>query len=205
MLFCIPVETKSRDLDGRVLLARQLALEGHTCLLGRKKGVYDYTFNRQRPYAFVAKGPANRIGQRIKETGGHLIVLDEEGGVFAKSMSGFASRTEDKMVGDVELYMAWGTRQKISDLYTTYLMYKTFLEEERPNIAPGNIVVSGNPRFDLCAPKWHRYHNLVSTASRSFKDGYFLINTKFANVNHQLGYEGRLAFTTKTIGKEVAI
>jgi surface carbohydrate biosynthesis protein len=190
MLFCIPVETKSRDLDGRVLLARQLALEGHTCLLGRKNGVYGYTFKRQRPYVFVAKGPAIRIGQRIKETGGHLIVLDEEGGVFAKNMGGFASRTEDKMVGDVELYLAWGTRQK------------TFLEDERPNIAPDNIVVSGNPRFDLCAPKWHRYHNLVSTVSRSFKDGYFLINTKFANVNHQLGYEGRLAYTTKTIGQD---
>ncbi len=190
MHFCIPVETKSRDLDGRVLLARQLVLEGHTCLLGRKNGIYDYTFNRRQPYAFIAKGPALQMGQRIKETGGHLIVLDEEGGVFAKSMGGFASRTEDKMVGDVELYMAWGTRQK------------RFLASDRPNITPGNIVVSGNPRFDLCTPKWHKYHKLISAASAPFKDGYFLINTKFANVNHQLGYEGRLAFTTKAIGQD---
>lgn len=190
MLFCLPVETKIRDLDGRVLLARRLVLEGHTCLLGRKHATNAYIFSRQVPFAFIAKGPPKAFGRKLKKTGARLIVLDEEGGVFAKSMGGFASRTEDDMVGDVDLYMAWGTRQK------------EYLERERPNIDPRNIVVSGNPRFDLCAPQWHEYHRLMATASRPFRDGYFLINTKFASANHQLGFEGRRTFTTKVVGKD---
>ena len=186
MLCVLPVETVVRDFDARLYLAYELLQKGHTCVIGEKKGVHDYMFQQREPYIYLAKGISKNIYKKIKKTGGAFVILDEEGGIYNKSMYSFFSRSDDVILKEVDLYCAWGKT------------IKEYLLTQRKNIREEDIVITGNPRFDLCKTEFKDFHRTLLSGSKRAKGKYFLVNTDFAIVNHQLGRKGRVEFN-KTV------
>ncbi len=185
-MYCVlPIEVIQRDFEGRLLLCLELIKRGFDCILGKKEEVHQYMFQERQPFVYIAKGINGAIDPRIKKAGGILAILDEEGGVFTRSLSNVCLRLTDETIPFLDVYFSWG-----EEIRNELLEQKTSLDKNKN-------VVSGNPRFDLCRPEFNSYHQTISCGKETIKPDYILINTDFAFVNNQLGCEGRIKFDKK--------
>jgi len=180
MLNVLPVETVSRDLESRLLLACELARRGHDSVIGKKEELHQYMYQYEKPFIYIAKGANSELDSKIREMGGVLCILDEEGGVFPRSISNVAMMLPDSTVTNLELYFAWG-----EEIRNGLLSQKKMLQN-------GQIIITGNPRFDLCRAEFSQYHEAMLCGKEAVKPDYVLINTNFAFINHELGCHGRV-------------
>jgi surface carbohydrate biosynthesis protein len=164
---CLIVDNPLRDLDGLVLLARQLAAKGATVTL---VPMYEQGFDvpALRPDLVLVNYTRPNNADLIKsyKRAGILVgVLDTEG-IGGKNPDQFAEMV--KSVGCtnlVDLYCVWGLAQRAAFL--------------RHDTVPANLLhATGCPRYDFCAKPWRAALPKPSVAA-----GYVLINTNFPVVN----------------------
>ena len=175
VLCYLPLEVKTRDLDSRLYLGVKLLEAGYACIIGHKSGVHRLLENADAPFVYLSKGDKKTaIPRLVKQRGGRFVMLDEEGGVYDKDMRRFGSRIYRNVMSYVDLYLAWGERQR------------TLLIQQRTAIPEEDIEVVGNPRFDLCKPGLNRFYSEVCSGTPR-RSGYILANTSFGAANHRLG------------------
>ena len=193
-LIGLPMETKVRDLDGRLYLAMHLAASGFSCCMGHRRSVQQYLIKEGGPFAYVDKGGSanstrKALFRRMQERGGLLIRMDEEGGVYAENCIALMHRNPPDIVDMSSKTFLWGDWQK-SEL----------LKNER-SFDAGKIAVVGNPRFDLCRRQFAPYFLEQQKDTRFKGDPYVLINTSFQRANHYLGAEKLKELRSKAMGK----
>lgn len=164
---CLVVDNPLRDLDGLVLLARQLALLDCEVWL---VPMYDQAFD---VYAIDADFVLlNYVRSNNKQ---HLMnylmdgrgvgVLDTEG-AGGKNADEFAQLVNQAGAAHlVDLYFTWGPSQKQALV-------------NQKVVAAEKVHVSGCPRYDFCALPWR--HSLEKPA---IEGSYVLVNTNFPIVN----------------------
>jgi surface carbohydrate biosynthesis protein len=164
---CLIVDNPLRDLEGLVLLGRQLATRGAAVTL---VPMYEQGFDvpALRPDLVLVNYTRPNNADLIKsyKRAGILVgVLDTEG-IGGKNPDHFAEMVKTVGCTDlVDLYCVWGQAQ-----------YQAFL---RHGTVPANILhATGCPRYDFCAAPWRAALPTPSVAS-----GYVLINTNFPTVN----------------------
>jgi surface carbohydrate biosynthesis protein len=164
---CLIVDNPLRDLDGLVLLARELALCGFEAWL---IPMYEQPFDIRAigaDFVLLNYVRENNIyhAYAYQEEGVRVGVLDTEGvgGKSAKEFAELVSKSGGARAMD--LYCVWGEAQKnalnASDI-----------------ISPKRIYVTGCPRYDYCAKPW-----LYALSKPPIESGYILINTNFSLVN----------------------
>lgn len=182
-LMILPIETKVRDLDARLYLSCRLAAEGFPCVVGAKSDIKALIERIRVPFAFFHKGiNKHEIAnlRYLKSKGGRILLLDEEGGVYPKEWTHFYARHEDTALEYLDLLFAWGQRQKAA------------LLEKRKNISPRDIVVTGNPRFDLRRKEFDYYYRALHGNAEYQKlsgANFILVNTSFGYANNQVPFE----------------
>ena len=191
-MYCFfPIEVKIRDFESRLLMAYSLTKKNFKCVIGRKSVVNKYASSRNESYLYFAKGMMRKTYNKIIETGGKFIILDEEGGIFEKDYEKtLRLKNDNEIVPHVDLFFTWGEIQK------------DFLLNNGKNVDPNKIVVSGNPRFDLCKPEFSKYHEMINESVRKYKQGFILFNVKFGLFNNQRDIKEIVYFHKKRRGEE---
>ena len=194
MLAFLPVITKARELEARVLLSAHLAKRGFSVVLGDPSFV-DYRARYARnaicfcPLLVPAAEPRMRA---LKARGHTIIAWDEEGLVYPDPEWYFANRVGPESAKLADALIAWGG---------------VGARDWQPTLPPeaSRPIALGNGRLDLLREPYCRlYSAKAEQLKRRFGD-YVLVNTNFDLVNHADGEGGllrRLRASGRVRGKE---
>ena len=139
----LPIETTSRELNSKILLACKLASKNVTVILGTK----NYTkvaCNFIKNSVFIDKGyhkdVSEIIYQNLKSTNCSIVLLDEEGMDY-QNFKLLEERITNKIIPVFDKIFLLGKNQK------------NYLKKNRTNYDEKKFIISGNPRFDLLNEK----------------------------------------------------
>lgn len=138
-----------------------------------------HMLNINAPFVHIDKGvnPGKiEFLKKLKNRGGIVFDLLEEGGVYSDMMSVLLPYHED-VLPCVDAVLLWGEAQK------------QIIMENRKNIRDGQLMVTGYPSFDLLQNDKLDYYEKLSRQNKEIGKGYILINTNFACFNGQIGFE----------------
>lgn len=172
----LPIETKVRELDGKVLLAAAAAERGWGVILGHK----DTSVEDSASIKGIALEKDGHIGNhRISqfiEAGKSVCALDEEGLVYHNSQDYFRRRLNQENYQKMDRIFMWGGIQR-----------RDFLEHIR--VPENKLVLTGNPRFDLLRPELRQYFASEATMLKNRFGPFLLVNTNFGESSHYMGTE----------------
>ena len=192
-----PIEITSRELLSKIGLAIRFSEMGYNCYIGDKAEICNL-IGKISPFVYFDKGyhqnKSEEIYKNIKNHGGIIISLDEEGGVDSKDFFTLQSRYSDNVFDFCDLIFLWGDAQ-----------YR-FLSKNKKNFKSYKVFVSGHPRFQFLKKKFrHFYIDEVDQIKQVYKN-YILINTNMGFGNNIRGdkfvysnYKNRLKDTMKFI------
>lgn len=165
----LPIETKVRELDAKLLLTYYALQENYNVVLGLSEMVeiaLEYLPNG----IFLDKGYTDHNKwRRFKNAhdNGHLSVnLEEEGFPLTEKELYLKKHVNPQSLHIIDYEFCWGEVQK-----NTLINAYPFVKEK--------CVITGNPRFDLLRKK---YRNLFDDKVKEIKDKYgpfILVNTRF--------------------------
>lgn len=184
----MPIETSSRELMGKVMLAHRFAGAGSTVYLGSKAETL--AWSKCTPGAiFFDKGYHEGVSEGIyrllKTRGLKIASLDEENAVDFKDFQQLNLRFPDRILNFFDLIFLWGQKQY------------AYLETNRKNFSVENTFVTGHPRFELLSRKFrHLYEAEVKALNKKYGD-FILVNTNFGLGNNVKGSK----FVFKNYGK----
>lgn len=181
MLAFLPVITKARELEARVLLAAHLAERGFDVVLGEPSFV-DYRAQYARNglwFSPLLVPAAERRLLALKARGHQIIAWDEEGLVYPDPQWYFPNRVGAGTMRAADLLVAWGDKA-VHDWELT-------LPTDVPRPLP-----FGNARLDLLREPYRAlYLSKAKELADRFGD-YVLVNTNFDLINHADGPGGLL-------------
>lgn len=164
---CLIVDNPLRDLDGLVLLAGTLAVNGVDCYL---VPMYEQGFDLMAIKPDLVVSNYIRDNNRdllvaYKRRGIRVLILDTEGaaGRVAEDFAEMVARISPGEV--VDAYCVWGDER--------YAALK-----RRAVMPDARVHLTGCPRFDYCSPRWRDALGPIG-----IDDGYLLFNTNFPLVN----------------------
>ncbi len=167
----IPIERKMRERDGKIWLSMNLAAEGHEVILGKRHHLYERIKEIQPDFILHFKANKSSIDKfkKWKDMGIYIGVLETEGGVWDNQRQFINNRCVQEALDNVDIYFAWGNKQKNNIMKNRHI---------------SNIIVSGNPRFDLTRePMRNIYSGRAKNISSSFGE-FVLFNGNFGLINH---------------------
>lgn len=172
----LPVETKVRELDGKLLLALTAAEAGWRVVLGDQRRIRELT-PRFPKGVYLDKSVT--ISKRswfseCRKLGNQVVVLDEEGLVYFNHEDFKDLRIDECSVAMTDLMLLWGQDQREA-------VESCRLDKE--------VVVTGNPRFDVLRPELRSIYSNVKERIKEKYGRVILVNTSFPLANHYLGQE----------------
>jgi len=177
MNILLPVEIASRELHAKLLLAHKFASENHVSYIGDKVSVLK--FSKYTPGAvYFDKGYHRNVSESIySELDSYNIKkvsLDEENAVDYHDYQQINLRFPNQILDEFSLIFLWGIKQ-----------YK-YLQNNRSNFNPQNILVTGHPRFELLKKDNNFIYQVAKDKYIKQYGNFILINTNFGlgnNVN----------------------
>ncbi len=172
----LPIETKVRELDGKLLLAALAAERGWGVIIGHKDSMAEVSSEIQGIVIEKDGYSSNiRINQYLA-TGKPVCVLDEEGLVYLNSLDYYRRRLNVENLKKIKYYYLWGGIQ-----HRDVLEHVKGIEDK--------LILTGNPRFDLLRPELRNYYKPEAEGLKRRYGNFILVNTNFADSNHFLGTE----------------
>lgn len=182
-ILSLPVETKNRELIGKLLLAAKAVDQGWAVVLGKQSRVMDVMPHCPPAVHVEASIPAFKFEERIRPllaVGHRLGCLCEEGIVYPDGRDYCQRKVGPEPLSRLSYYFANGQRQ--CDDITRWRETQAL-----------HLAVSGNPRFDLLHPP---YRSIYDASVRSIKQRigcpFILVNTNFSLINPHPAYGNRL-------------
>lgn len=172
-LLILPVETKVRELHGKLFFSYMAALEGYEVIVGDQVEIWEYADLFPRGI-YISKGVAATHAEwfkKLKRYGYQVVSWDEEGLIFFSPEVYNKLKLNQETLDRVDLFFCWGDVQKQAVL-TTYPQYED------------KVVVSGNPRFDLLRKDNKTFYRESAQRIKEKYGKILLINTNFAYCNH---------------------
>jgi surface carbohydrate biosynthesis protein len=188
---CIPIETKVRELDGKLLLASNLLEKGFDVVLGARNGVFrelKYMKNAIYLAKSISKENVEKYKQ-LRKDNNDLFVQNVEGGILYKDVSGHFKNSYPKEL----LHFLDGIILYGNELNNKFIEYN-------PEYDKNKLVVGGDPRFDLIKPKLNNFYKLeVEKLTKKYGD-YIIINTSFSIANPFVGEKQLFNHMKKSVG-----
>jgi surface carbohydrate biosynthesis protein len=169
----IPVETLSRELDAKLLLACFAATQGYSVMLGSKR-VLHQRIERLPRSIYLGKSLSSRnigIYSRLRRLGFTVATTDEEGIVYYSPAQYRQNKLCAETMALADVLLAWGEENE--KLWKGYEHYKG---------TP--IHITGNPRVDLLRPELRGYWSGDVKELQTRFGRYILLNSNFGKVNH---------------------
>lgn len=165
----IPIETKTRELDGKLWLGANLVKKGYGIVLGSANEIRNSLDILQLNY-YISKDPGDgnkEFFKILQRAGISVLVLDAEGGVYESDK--IYTKNKRKVLNTVDAFLAWGRSPAKA------------LREHYSN--PDNIFITGNPRFDLLQPHLRFIYQDRSVPLNEQYGDYILFNGNFSFAN----------------------
>ncbi len=184
----LPVETKNRELDAKLLLACSASEAGFSVVLGYKKRLLK-VLDELPPGIFLDKSmPLDKMQKflHLKKLGHTLVAHDEEG-LAPFSLDEYQRRRQygNELLEHCEYMLAWGARQG------------NFIRQKAPLHAQ-KVIETGHPRIDLTRRGLRDfYKNDVEQLTRQY-GRFILFNTNFSFGNHFFGEGGFVDFLDRS-------
>lgn len=162
-----PIETTVRELQSKLLLASTFADRGFACFIGSKAEI-EKVLTYTEPVIYFDKGyhenVTEKIHEKVKQSNGLMISLDEENGVDYKDYHNLLKRFPEKAFDLYDLFFLWGKKQA------------ELLKKKRLNYKDKKIVISGHPKYDLLKPKYNTLYNHIVDNLRKKYGKFILFN-----------------------------
>jgi surface carbohydrate biosynthesis protein len=177
-----PIETLTRELDSKLVMALALAARGCRSIVGHKEYMKLIAANStglvwQGKSLFSARS-GSHLADRLIDKRSAIMFLHDEGGMHqVKAWPNHVLKThriEFLRKRNVNRVCVWGERQKE--------VLSSYAEELRDVIA-----VTGSPKFDLCLPDYAWVTAAKSDEIRNKYGPFILVCTRFATVAHSAG------------------
>ena len=177
-----PIETATRELDSKLVMASALAAEGCRSIVGHKETLKEIATASKRlvwqgKSLFSARSD-DHIADRLNERSSAIMFIHDEGGMHqVKAWDHHVLKThriEHLRKRKMHRVCVWGERQK--HLLSSYA---SELQDA--------IVITGSPRFDLCRPQFDWVTQQKSDEKRDEYGPYILMCTRFGTANHSQG------------------
>ncbi|MFO1486093.1 MAG: surface carbohydrate biosynthesis protein [Verrucomicrobiaceae bacterium] len=179
-----PVETISRELDFKLVLAGYCAKPGNQIFLGNHTDIYELG-KRLSHGLYVGKNVLNVSPTRLrvcyddlKKNDFRVIYLDEEGAIFsggpAEWKEEMVRKFDPRWLNAEDHACAWGTFQE-----QLYHDLKPPCEQ--------NIVLTGHPRFSLCHDRFLPLYQKEVDELKRQHGKFILISTNFTRGNFGTG------------------
>ena len=174
----IPIETKHRELYGKIFLALTAAERGFRVLLGEQNAMLAQLENLPAGiYLDKSVGRTKlRYFERLMKQGSLIVAWCEEGLVYRDREAYLHERVSREALEMTEKFFAWGKTQA-SDI-----------SDQAPE-SVSKIEITGNPRFDMLRPELRGIFKPVADELVSKYGHYILINSNFSRYNHFMGYD----------------
>ena len=169
----LPIETKSRELLGKLLLASRATERGWVVLLGASNDIRYWISSRRYPGVYVESGlPRKKIKKlrELRQDGFRLVNLCEENIVYVDGRGYCERKASPESLEQIDIYFASGPRNA-NDMRCY-----------RPEYAD-KIIESGNPRFDTLFPKMRAVYEPEARQLRNRYGRFLLVNTNFGRAN----------------------
>jgi surface carbohydrate biosynthesis protein len=179
-LILLPVETISRDLDFKLVLAGYLANEGNQVFIGNHTDIYEFG-KCIKNGIYLGSNLLNVSPSRVKECYNNLkenkfrvLHLEEEGAIF----SGGEKDWEKHLV------QKFDPRWLESDDYTcAWGEFQARVYEKLNPKCIKNIKITGHPRFNLCHDVFLPIYQAEIDSIKKEHKRFILINTNFTRAN----------------------
>jgi surface carbohydrate biosynthesis protein len=175
-ILILPIETKTRELPGKALLASFAARAGFDVLLGDQRSITQ-SLHRLPTGIFLDKSISRTKIQRyrrLKEFGHLIAAWCEEGLVYRDKAAYQFERLSPISMGLVDAFFAWGE------------VHRADVLEVIPE-ARDKVYAVGNPRFDLLRQP---YSSIAESEARDFSAEYgkfILVVTTLSRFNKHQG------------------
>ncbi len=181
-----PVETISRELDFKLVLAGYCANSGNQIFLGNHTDIYELG-KRLSHGLYVGKNVLNVSPTRLrvcyddlKKNQFRVIYLDEEGAIFAGGPDDWKEdmirKFDPRWLNAEDHACAWGSFQE-----KLYHDLKPACEK--------NIVLTGHPRFSLCHDRFLPLYQQEIDELKQRHGKFILVSTNFTRGNFGTGPE----------------
>ena len=170
--FYVPLEIKSRDFLGRLLLSLEVCKTLKWDIYFGFRGDVNYFAKNYNPGVYLGLATIKNFEKLyldIKKNGNFLTISDEEGLVTYSEKYYSSFKISQKNLDIADLIFTWGEKnKKILDKFT---------DEKK-------IIVSGNPRLDLLkTPFKSVYQNEIKKIKDNYSN-FYLICTNFSYTNY---------------------
>jgi len=179
----LPIETKVRELDAKILLACVAAERGFSPVIGELKELRGNLLAWPEGHVlFKAALKTSRDRFRSYREYGHSIsMMCEEGLVYLDKETYQRTKVHPEALQYVDLFLAWGAEQKEAVV-------------EKYGEISGRIAAVGNPRMDLLRREFRDlWRSEVDQLRRRFGP-FIMVNTNFGVANF---YQGTQAMESK--------
>lgn len=176
--FYIAIETKSRELAAKVLLACVAAERGFEVYIGQKDYLDKIVRYLPRGIYLDKSAAITKLKKfrRLKADGHAIVVNDEEGLVVISPESYLDRRVFSDTLKITDIFFTWGDEQAhaVNEIAKGYDV---------------SVISTGNPRFDLLRQEYRSIYQVSSSQIASRFSPFILINSKFGTCNHIDGAE----------------
>jgi surface carbohydrate biosynthesis protein len=168
----LPVETRAREFDGKLLLALHAADRGWQVVLGERHALH-YALPQFPRSIYFSKGfrSGNRAMFPVIAGYGHRIVALDEEALLRFSDDIFRLKMDPVVLGCLDMVFSWGDND--AELY-----------RHIPAMRGIRIENTGNPRFDIMRPDLRSYFGAAIDDLRRRFGRFALLNSNFAIANH---------------------
>ena len=179
-----PIETLTRELDSKLVIAVALAAQGCRSVVGHKEIMKSLASSSERIIwqgkAIFSAGSNTHLADRLAARRSAIMFIHDEGGMHQVKTWPYhvlkTHRVEYLRQRNVDRVCVWGERQKgvLAD-YATEL---------------GKVIkVTGTPKFDLCSPNYSWVTKNKNEEKRATHGPYILACTRFSTAAHSQGQE----------------
>ena len=177
--FIIPLETKVRDYESRLLISLYLlSLSDETIIfLGERRSILS-TISKLENFVYLSLGVDKQLlfYKNLIKKNGIFTSLDEESAIFTKYSKRIYSRhlMPKNIIKYVTKIFVWGKMD-----------YEKVLIQNNQLVNKNKLAICGNPRFDLSKPIFRNFY----LKKNNLKDKYILINCAFGASNNYVDNE----------------
>ena len=181
----ISIETKVRELDGRLLLSTFLVNDNFNVLMGSRSAIKRELLASSNGIYIPKSVTKDEIEfyKSIKSRGHKIILLHAEGTALYKNIE-----EELKSMFSADCY------QFIDKIFISGSEIKLNIKKYLPYIDNNKVFVVGDPRFDLLKPKYRNYWKNDIDLIHKKHSKFILINTNFDVGNAKVGNQNLRTF-----------
>jgi len=177
--FIIPLETKVRDYESRLLISLYLLSlsDEINIFIGERRSIFSTILNLEN-FIYLSLGVDKQLlfYKNLIKKNGIFTSLDEESAIFTKSSKRTYSRhlIPKNIIKYVTKIFVWGKMD-----------YEKVLIQNNQLVNKNKLAICGNPRFDLSKPIFRNFY----LKKNNVKDKYILINCAFGALNNYVNNE----------------